>query len=83
MGTYATRPLTAEALQWDGTSAPGIMQLTDGLAIITEEPDGTLTITAEGQQDRTVHPGWWVSRTGDDVIVHSGHAFGILFGDAG
>lgn len=80
---YRALPVIVDAVQFSSSSSPGgIATLTAGAADVFLAADGTLTLTAEDQEDRTVRPGWWVSRTGDEVTIHSDAAFSLFFAPA-
>lgn len=70
-----------QAVQYDGGNAAAVAELA-GL--------GNVSTAGEFFQVRTfdrswvnVVPGWWVTRSGEHVIVFSGRAFPLLFQEQG
>ena len=79
---YRSRPLTVEAVQFDGSSLAEVQALIAGCPGVTAllGAGGRLVVRDVTREDRIVHPGWWVSRTPEGhVTVHSGDAFERLF----
>lgn len=76
---YRTRPLTVRAVQFVGGNADEIAALIDGAETATRNGDGTLSLSGRRHGDRAIFPGWWVSRMGADVTIHSGEAFSEFF----
>jgi hypothetical protein len=80
--TFRSRPVTLEAVQFDGTNLADVDALVagcPGVGVFLDE-DGRLAVREEGHADRIVAVGWWVSRTPEgQVTVHGRQAFEHLF----
>jgi hypothetical protein len=73
MTAYATRPATAQAVQWRGTNLAEIADLA-GDDLLGAYSGRLWVINAEGPCK--VRSGWWVTREpGQPLMVHSQAAF--------
>ena len=80
-GRFRTKPLTLEAVQFDGTNAAGVTALIpSGAATVTQvyrEP--ALLVETPGRLPRILHPGDWISWDGSDVTLHSDQSFSRIY----
>lgn len=80
MNTYTTRSITVQAVKWDGSNT-GEVAAFAGPENVRDEPGGLGV--HNGEDWVLMHPGWWVSKSGDgEITVHAGKAFDELFSPA-
>ena len=73
--TYRARPRTAAAIQFTGANTADVEAFLGGTAAVLGNPDGTISVYANGREGRRLLPSWWVSIDDGNVTTHSAQAF--------
>jgi hypothetical protein len=81
---YKSKPLTIDAVQYDGANLNKILEIIPrnaGVKIGQVYREPTLTFDAPGRPTRLIHVGDWVSR-GVDFTIHSAESFSRFWEEA-